>query len=292
MILQDTLLIGDQTTLSFKTTVPKGTKFIFPTPANPVTEGVEIVGTPSIDTISNVGGQFNLETKVVLTSFDSGSYALPKFPAYLNNADGSIDTIWFDGGQLNVTTIQIDTTTYKPFDIKDQLTYPYTVKEFIPWFGLLVLLTLLGYLIVRFIKNRKQRRSLFGKPVVADPPHIVALRNLEKIRSEKLWQNNQEKLYYTNITDTLRVYLEQRFNIQTMEKTSSEILDSLSREKIEPDEHKELKKLLNLSDLVKFAKYKATTEENENAIPTAVRFVNATFLQKMEQEKIEQEKGR
>lgn len=292
MILQDTLLIGDQTTLSFKTTVPKGTKFIFPTPANPVTEGVEIVGTPSIDTISNVGGQLNLETKVVLTSFDSGSYALPKFPAYLNNADGSIDTIWFDGGQLNVTTIQIDTTTYKPFDIKDQLTYPYTVKEFIPWFGLLVLLTLLGYLIVRFIKNRKQRRSLFGKPVVADPPHIVALRNLEKIRSEKLWQNNQEKLYYTNITDTLRVYLEQRFNIQTMEKTSSEILDSLSREKIEPYEHKELKKLLNLSDLVKFAKYKATAEENENAIPTAVRFVNATFLQKMEQEKIEQEKGR
>ncbi|MFA6335023.1 MAG: hypothetical protein WCX48_05620 [Bacteroidales bacterium] len=292
MILQDTLLIGDQTTLSFKTTVPKGTKFIFPTPANPVTEGVEIVGTPSIDTISNVGDQLNLETKVVLTSFDSGSYALPKFPAYLNNADGSIDTIWFDGGQLNVTTIQIDTTTYKPFDIKDQLTYPYTVKEFIPWFGLLVLLTLLGYLIVRFIKNRKQRRSLFGKPVVADPPHIVALRNLEKIRSEKLWQNNQEKLYYTNITDTLRVYLEQRFNIQTMEKTSSEILDSLSREKIEPYEHKELKKLLNLSDLVKFAKYKATAEENENAIPTAVRFVNATFLQKMEQEKIEQEKGR
>ncbi|MEN6617880.1 MAG: hypothetical protein ABFC28_00025 [Rikenellaceae bacterium] len=285
MILKDTLLIGDQTTLSFKTTVPKGTKFIFPSPPNPITQGVEIVGIPKIDTLSQDGGQLNLEAKIVVTSFDSGSFTLPKFPAYLNKLDGSVDTVWFEGGQLEVKTIQIDTTTYKPFDVKDQLTYPYTVKEFIPWLGLLVIIILLGYLIRRFIKNRKQKRSLFGKPVVADPPHIVALRTLEQIRKEKLWQNGQEKLYYTNIIDTLRIYLEQRFKIQTMEKTSNEILDSLSKEKIEQEEYNELKELLKLSDLVKFAKYKATPEENENAIPTAVRFVNATFLQAIEQEK-------
>jgi len=285
MIVKDTLLIGDQTILSFKTTVPTGTKFIFPTPVNPITEGVEIVGVPTIDTLSIKGGQLNLEARIVVTSFDSGSYVLPKMPAYLNNLDGSVDTIWFEGGKLEVKTIQVDTTTYKPFDVKEQLNYPYTVKEFVPWFGLLAIILLLGYLIVRFIRNRKQKRSLFGKPVVADPPHIVALRSLEKIRSEKLWQNNQEKLYYTNITDTLRVYLEQRFDIQTMEKTSKEIVESLSKEKIEPKEYRELEELLKLSDLVKFAKYKANPEENENAIPTAVRFVNATFLQEMEQEK-------
>lgn len=292
MTLKDTLLIGDQTTLSFKTTVPKGTKFVFPTPSNPVTEGVEVVGTPTIDTISNVGGQLNLETKIVLTSFDSGSYVLPKLPYYLEKADGTVDTLWFEGGKLNVTTIQIDTTTYKPFDVKGQLTYPYTVKEFVPWFGLLALLILLGYLLVRFFKNRKKRGSLFSKPVVPDPPHIVALRELEKIRSEKLWMNNQEKLYYTSITDILRVYIEQRFNIQTMEKTSGEILDSLSKEKLEPAAFADLKDLLKLSDLVKFAKYKATSMDNENAVPYAVKFVNATFMQKMEQEKTEQEKGR
>jgi hypothetical protein len=285
MIVKDTLLIGDQTTLSFKTTVPKGTKFIFPTPANPITEGVEIVGVPKIDTISNIDGQLNLEASIVLTSFDSGSYILPKFPAYLSKLDGSVDTVWFEAGKLEVKTIQIDTTTFKPFDVKDQLKYPYTVKEFVPWFGLLALIILLGYLIGKFVKNRKLKRSLFGKPVIPDPPHIVALRSLEKIRSDKLWQNNQEKLFYTNITDTLRVYLEQQFSIQTMEKTSHEILESLSKEKIEPKVFKELEGFLNLSDLVKFAKYKANSDENENAIPTAVRFVNATFLQEMEQEK-------
>ncbi len=151
--------------------------------------------------------------------------------------------------------------------------------------ALVDIVVLLGYLIRRFIKNRKQKISLFGKPVVADPPHIVALRTLEQIRSEELWQNNQEKLYYTNIIDTLRIYIEKRYGIQTMEMTSKEILDSLSKEKIEPKEYQNLGDLLKLSDLVKFAKYKATQDENENAIPVAVRFVNATFLQEMEQEK-------
>ncbi len=165
------------------------------------------------------------------------------------------------------------------------MTYPYTVKEFVPWFGLLIAIFLFGYLIWKLIRNRKKKLSIFGKPVVVDPPHIVALRNLEKIRSEKLWQNNQEKQFYTEITDTLRIYLEDRFGIQTMEKTSKEILDSLSKEKIEPKEFNGLKELLELSDLVKFAKYKADQKENEEAIPIAVRFVNATFLQVMEQEK-------
>src|SRR3989339_2026096 len=102
MNVKDTLLIGDQIILSFKTTVPKGTKFIFPAPSNPITEGVEIVGTPKIDTLSEVNGLLNLEAKMVVTSFDSGSFVLPKFPAYLSKLDGTIDTVWFDGGKLEV----------------------------------------------------------------------------------------------------------------------------------------------------------------------------------------------
>jgi len=285
MDVKDTLLIGDQTVLSFKTTVPKGAKYIFPNPANPITQGVEMIGLPKIDTLSGKDGNLELETKITLTSFDSGSYTLPPLPAYLQKPDGSIDTLWYDPGKLEVTTIQIDTTSYKPFDVKDQLPYPYTVREFLPWAGILVAVVLLVYLLRKYLKSRREKRSLFGKPVVQDPPHIVALRSLESIRARKLWQNNQEKLYYTEIVDTLRLYLEDRYGIPTMEKTSKEILDSLSSQKIEPKEFRNLEELFTLSDFVKFAKYKATQEDNENAIPSAVRFVNATFLQEMEEEK-------
>jgi hypothetical protein len=285
MNVRDTLLIGDQVTLSFKTTVPKGAKFTFPTPENPITQGVELVGVPYFDTLSNRDGVMEIQTNLTVTSFDSGSYVLPPLEAYLHNLDGSIDTVTFNGGNLVVNTIQIDTTSFKPYDIKGQMTQPYTVKEFLPWAGGLVLLAVLVYLLVRMIKNIRAKRSLFGREVVADPPHIVALRSLEKIRGEKLWQNGQEKLYYTEITDTLREYLEARFGIQAMERTSGEILEALANEKIEPKEFKELKELLGLSDLVKFAKYTANVQENENAIPVAVRFINSTYQQELEEEK-------
>lgn len=162
MDLKDTLLIGDQTVLHFKTTVPKGVKYLFPTPDNPVVQGVELVGKPQIDTLQNRGGELVLDTKVTLTSFDSGSYVLPPFPAYLSKADGTIDTVWYDGGRLEVKTIQIDTTTFKPYDIKGQQTYKYTVGEFIPWFAILlaiVALFYLGYKLLRIIK----RKSHFSK---------------------------------------------------------------------------------------------------------------------------------
>lgn len=285
MNVKDTLLIGDQVTLSFKTTVPKGAKFIFPTPENPITQGVEIVGVPRFDTLSNKDGVMEVQTNLIVTSFDSGSYVLPPLEAYLHKVDGSIDTVFLNGGNLEVRTIQIDTTSFKPYDIKGQMTAPYSVKEFLPWGGALLLLVALIYIIIRVIKNLRAKRSLFGRETVVDPPHIVALRNLEKIRGEKLWQNGQEKLYYTEITDTLRLYLEERFGIQAMERTSGEIIEVLANKKIDPKEFKELKELLGLSDLVKFAKYSANVQENENAIPVAVRFVNSTYQQELEEDK-------
>ena len=100
-----------------------------------------------------------------------------------------------------------------------------------------------------------------------------------------MWKNNQEKRYYTEIVDTIRQYLEQRYGIQTMEKTSAEILEMLSKFDIESKVYKELEELFHVSDLVKFAKYKATQLENEEAIPIAVRFINSTFLQGMEEDK-------
>jgi len=145
--VKDTILIGDHRVLSFKTKVPKDVKFIFPAPSNPVTQGVELIGQPVTDTLSDKGGELELETRITVTSFDSGSYTLPPVPAYLQHSDGLVDTVWFDGGKLEVTTIQIDTTTFKPYDIKGQLTYPYTVDEFLLWAGLLFAAVLLGYFI-------------------------------------------------------------------------------------------------------------------------------------------------
>lgn len=288
---KDTLLIGKQATLRFKATVNQGDKYHFATPDNPIMQGVEMIGTPKTDTLNIKDGLVNLESRVMITSFDSGSYALPRFHALRIKADGSTDTLWYDGGNLEVTTIQIDTTSYKPFDVKDQMNYPFTVKEALPWAGIALVVIAVAYLIYRVIKNKLNNRDMFGRPVVVDPPHIVALRQLEKIRNEKLWVSNQ-KQFYTELTDTLREYIENRYGIQAMEQTSAEILEDLSGVNMEPKIYKELAELLNVSDLVKFAKYTALEQECESSVPAAVRFVNSTYLQEVEQESEDKQKER
>ena len=170
-------------------------------------------------------------------------------------------------------------------DIKGQMRYPITLAEVLPWIGGALALALLVWLLVRYIKARREKGGLFGKQVQNDPPHIVALRELEKIRGEKLWQSGKEKQFYTGVTDTLRGYIEARYGVSAMEQTSAEIMQSLSDKKVEEKAYRELGELFNVADLVKFAKYVPATNENEEAIPVAVRFVNSTFMQEMEEEK-------
>ncbi len=282
---QDTLLIGKQKTLRFRSVLEQGDKYFFEVPDPPV-KGVEIIGQPVIDTLSVKNGKIEIESRVTLTSFDSGSYVLPKFRALRVKSDGTSDTLWFDEVRLEYTTVQIDTATYRPYDVKEQMNYPITVKEILPWAGI-VLAAMLGiYLIYKAIKNRMENKDLFGRAIVTDPPHIVALRELERIRTSKIWLVNQ-KQFFTNLTDTLRVYIEERFKIQAMEQTTGEILKELSKTGMDRDVFNELSELLNLSDLVKFAKYTAAEKECESSVPSAVRFVNATFLSEIEEEKKE-----
>lgn len=282
MIQKDTILIGDQATFAFNTKVPAGSKFFLQNLQRDLGNSVELAGSPKIDTLNITKDITELQTSFTFTSFDSGSHVIPIINGYLENPDGSIDTVTFDAGKLEVTTIQIDTTTYKPFDVKEQMTYPYTVKEFLPWLGILIGVIALLYFALKWWKKWREKSSLFSKEVEPDSPYISALKELEAIRNQKLWQNNQMKLYYTRITDVLREYIEARFGFQAMERTSAEILQELLPAGIEKGEYDSLKELLEVADLVKFAKYVASELENENAIPRAIRFVSSTAI-KMEE---------
>ena len=193
------------------------------------------------------------------------------------------DTIYLDSPFLDVTYSQIDTAGFVMHPIKGQMKYPVTFKEILPWAALALVVAVAGYLLYRYIKRRKENRGLFERPVVQDPPHIVALRELDRIRGEQLWQNGEEKLFYTGVTDALREYIEARYNVSAMEKTTSEIMEDLSDKKIEPRYYKELDELFKTADLVKFAKYVPQAAENEEAIPMAVRFVNAAFEQQLQE---------
>ncbi len=278
---KDTLLIGDQTLLKYQKSIPKGANLIFGE-VQSANNSLEIIGKPKIDTLSESGGVINLSADFTVTAFDSGSFVMPPVPAYLEKPDGTIDTLWFGGDTLEFKSIQIDTTTFKPFDVKGQINYPYTFKEFLPWGGGLLLLAAIVYLIIRLIRRKRAGKSLLSKDETPDPPHVAALKKIEQLKGQKLIESDRQKLFYSTLTDILREYMESRFSFGAMELTSAQILDVLKTKEIDKKVYSSVQELLSTSDLVKFAKYKADMIENERSIPIAIEFINATKVEEIE----------
>ena len=286
---RDTILIGDQIEWIIPLEMAPGEKYFLEDIADPPAPGVEIIKPLEMDTVSSSRKQLKIEGKVILTSFDSGSYFLPPLIAMIERKSGAVDTLYMEGPTLEVTTVPIDTATYVIKDIKGQIKYPLKFKEVVPWVLLALLLAALVYVLVRWIKMRRANRTFMGKPIVKDPPHIVALRALDRIRKQKLWQNDKQKQFYTEVTDALRIYIAGRYDIVAMERPSREMLADLKKQDLEPRLYENMEELFTRADLVKFAKYQASAEENEEVIPDAVRFVNATYMQEIDQAKKEED---
>lgn len=285
---RDTILIGDQIEWIIPLEMAPGEKYFLEDIADPPAPGVEIIKPLQLDTVSNGRKSVKVEGKVILTSFDSGSYYLPPLIAMIERGSGVVDTLYMEGPTLEVTTVPIDTATYVIKDLKGQIKYPLKFKELLPWIGLALLLALIVWALVRWITMSRANRTFLGKPIVKDPPHIVALRALDKIRKQKLWQNDKQKQFYTEVTDALRVYIADRYGIVALERPSREMLADLKKQDIEEVLYGKMDELFTRADLVKFAKYLASAEENEEVIPDAVRFVNATYIKEIDEEKKEE----
>ena len=107
------------------------------------------------------------------------------------------------------------------------------------------------------------------------PPHQLAMQEIERIKSEKIWQKGQPKEYYTELTDALRQYIKERFGFNAMEMTSTEIIDKLL-ETNDKEALSDLRVLFQTADLVKFAKHNPLMNENDANLINAIDFINET----------------
>ena len=230
---------------------------------------------------------FDLRASVILAPFEEGTYILPDIPVARGDGEKT-DTLIFKGLEMEVKTMPVDTATFVIHDIKGQIEYPVTFREMLPWIlGGLLLLGLI-FLVARLIDNANKRKKEAGKP--KDPAYIVALRELDKYRSDKYWAPEKQKAFYSGITDALKFYMEDRFGVDAPEMTTAELFDALKSDKdITPEMYSGLKELFERADFVKFAKHLADDTENAAALPLAVRFVTTTYQADIEKEASGQE---
>ena len=122
------------------------------------------------------------------------------------------------------------------------------------------------------------------KPAPPQPPHVVAIKALEALHNQKLWQNNRHKQYYSGLTDILRTYIAARWGVGAMEMTSDEIIEAMRSEELPDKARMDLTAILRDADLVKFAKATPDGEQNEADYLKAFYFVEETKLVVEEEE--------
>ena len=229
---------------------------------------IELVEDAPIDTLLREGRRQKLRKRYRLAAFEEGRYNMGL--AQVLYADKNIvDTLHSTGDslRLEVGTFRIDSTSQSIYDIKPQKTLPFRFGEisgYLTWaLGMLLLLGIGVYALVRWLPARGKRLGDLFRPAPPQPPHVVAIRALEALHHQKLWQNNRHKQYYSGLTDILRTYISGRWGIGAMEMTTDEIVAAMRGIELPDKAAMDLVKILRDGDLVKFAKDTPDAEQNE-----------------------------
>lgn len=266
-------MLGDQTDLHLSVTHEASEQVQMPVYGEMLQEGIEIVDRSAVDTTALPDGRVQMTQDLTLTSFKDSLFAIQ--PLYVTSGE---DTFWTEPMALNVIQpFEVD-SSLAITDIKD------IEKAPIWWWGIFrwvlialgcVLLAVGGYYLWRWYQKHRKPEEETIDPELLRPADEVALEKLDEIKAQKIWKDGKVKEYQTELTDVVREYIGRRFDVHSTEKTSDETLQEM-KSKVDKDLYTRLKSMLQLADLVKFAKWHTTPDENETALMTAYDFVNET----------------
>lgn len=284
------ILIGEQAVITIEVISPKDRSILFPVFKDTIVTGVEVLGMDKPDTIMTE--VMTISQRYIVTSFDSTLYNIP----HLAVVDG-LDTLLTNNLGLKVTSPQLNDsvlaylekiknketdsidfaklqiTDIKPIQEPPFVWQDYILKYLIP---ILIVLALAIISLIVYFLLKKRKKGYYFKPKVVLPPHVVAFDKLNALKDKKLDQKDQEKEYYMELTDIIRTYIKNRFEVNAPEMLTSEIVENIANNPDLSYLADNLEQILTLADLVKFAKYKPYPDENDSSLKNSYLFVDKT----------------
>ena len=281
------MLIGEQAKVTLTVQGADDAQVVWPQlkPRQMLVPGVEVIAchtsVPSHTSETSSSGKV---MTIILTSFDGNLYHLPPFTVKVNGKDVKSNEL-----ALKVVEVEVDTTQmnafFGPKDVQDN---PFQWSDWsLPfWLSVLVLVLLaVGYWFYLRLRDNKPIITHI-KIVRRLLPHQKAMKEIEQIKADKMVTSENQKEYYTKLTETLRKYIEERYGFSAMEMTSSEIIERLMAQS-DQQSLDELRQLFTTADLVKFAKYSTMINENDSNLVSAIDFINQTKLENQPTEEVQ-----
>lgn len=277
LLERDSLMIGEQINYTLKIDAEKDLELKLPLIRDTLSGTLEVISQLGSDTIAS-GDRIVVEQHYLITGFESGSQLLPS-QEVIYRRGAIFDTARSMPLIVNLYDPVVDTSQQiKP--IKPPINTPLSFKEILPWaaagLGVLLLIGLSAWFLTRYLRRKQDPEAFLQK--IQEPAHVIAFRELDKLKEEKIWTRGEVKQYYTRLTEITRQYLERQYEIPAMESTTDEILHAFKRANPEDNMLDEiLQGLLELADLVKFAREDPLPVDNQTNLNNAYIFVQKTY---------------
>ncbi len=272
------MFVGQQTDLTLTVTAAESAKVEMPQykEMEMMVPDVEVLHTSDIITTPKDDGMAEYVRTYRLTSFEDTLYLLPPMKVKVDGKEYAAKEL-----ALKIVAFEVDTTNVEQFfGPKDLQNNPFLWEEWQPLFYMslaMLLLIVIGtylYLCLRDNKPIIKKIKIIKKVL----PHQKAMKAIEEIKADKMVSSENQKEYYTRLTDTLRQYIDERYGFSAMEMTSAEIIERLSASQ-NAEALEELRTLFTTADLVKFAKYSTLINENDMNLVNAIDFINSTKVE-------------
>ena len=264
----------------------------------------ELIEDYPIDTLEVDGRRLRLRKRYLLATMETGKIPMRPTLLYFDKNRETPDTLYAEETLfLNVKSYEeLDTTLFlrpdpmsqqgfgvdtdkamtllKDEGINTQKNLPFIfgeIRDYVIYSAIaIIVLALMLYLLLPVLKRYIAQRGEVVKPKPKMPPHIVAIKALEELKNRKLCENGKHKSYYTSLVSILKVYIDGRWDISVLDKTSAETMVALRDVELPRECRSNLIAILETADFVKFAKVVPEAETNEELFIKAYYFVENT----------------
>ncbi len=275
------LVMGDRVTVTLNVINegPAGNLVDMPKPKQDYF-GLEMIDAVA-DTADLGNGRSEITYHILFQAFDpSELLTLPPFRYALGN-----DTVQSELLTFKVYPVELSPQLGDPSDVENLTIHPSEGPQTLPrrwydaipdwWIWVVVAIAVIALGFVLYKLYRKNGKTIFSKTKPM-PPYELAMMRLSELKGRKLLEKGQTKVYYTDLIDIMRNYLEGRFGINAMEMPSTEILRRLRRHQDTHLSATQIEQVLKLADIVKFAAANPTAQEGLNTFNAVTKFLEDT----------------
>jgi hypothetical protein len=277
--IPEPLTVGDPVTLLLAVRHPLDTEVLLPVWDREL-GGVEVLSQTAPQTVNNDNVSATTSQEIVVAVFAPGEYQIAPLTITQRRPDGSVSELQTPAISLAVSSVLTDDLNLR--DLKPQATLP--EPPLWPWLvggvWLAVLLTTVLAGSGWWIYQRWFKKPVGPIPPLTQldprPPEVIAQAELDWIERLNLPAQNRLKEHYSLVTNCMRRYIEGRYGLPALERTTDELRTGFKAARTPTQNTTRFLNLFFEGDLVKFARYRPQPDDVAALIPEARRIVDDT----------------